>query len=233
MPLAPRLARVRALAIDLDGTLLDTIHDLAAAANLMLGQLGLRELPKEQLRTFVGRGMANLIGRSLAAAARAEPEPELIARATPIYEARYLEILGRETAPFPGVLEGLRTFRALGLRLACVTNKLHAFAQAHLDRAGMADEFELLVGGDTLAAKKPDPLPLLHVARTFGVRPDELLVLGDSGNDAQAARAAGSPVLLLPYGYTEGRPVQEIEADGIVDSFVTVGELLRARQAAS
>ena len=219
--------RVRAIAFDLDGTLLDTVHDLAAAINTMLDRLGEAPLPKDTIRTMIGKGMANLVRRALAAARGVEPSEADEQRALPMYEDAYDRVLGRETTVFPGVREGLERLATAGFGLACVTNKASRFTRPHLDKAGLAHYFSLVIGGDSLAAKKPDPLPLRAAARHFGVAPDRLLVLGDSANDTQAARAAGCPVLCVPYGYNEGRPVQSLDCDGIVSSLDELPERIR------
>jgi len=224
-----RLAAVRAVAIDLDGTLLDTIHDLSTAANRMLQALGYAPLPREALREMVGKGMVNLVRRSLATASGREPDEPEMERAMAVYRREYLAVLGDQTEPFPGVVEGIEAMRTKGIPLACITNKIEEFARRHLEDARLADRFALVIGGDSLPAKKPDPLPLLHTAAHFGVAPRELLLVGDSRNDTQAARAAGCPVLVVPYGYSEGLPVHELDADGIVDSLATVGKLLSSR----
>ena len=224
LPPAPR--PIRAIAIDLDGTLLDTLPDLAAAANAMLARMGHRPLAAEQVRTMIGGGMAKLVRRALARADGAEPGVRAAARALEVYECCYAEVLGAGTRPFPGVVEGITAFRERGLKVAVITNKLHRFAVLHLDRLGLLPLFDLVVGGDTLPAKKPDPLPLLHTARVFGIDPSALLMLGDSCNDTEAARAAGCPVLVVPWGYSEGVPVHELDADGIVESFAAVCERL-------
>ena len=224
--IAPRI-RVRAIAFDLDGTLLDTIHDLAAAINLTLERLGDAPLPKDTIRTMVGKGVANLVRRALAASRGVEPSEVDEQRALAIYEAAYEKLLGRETSVFPGVREGLERLATAGFGLACVTNKASRFTRPHLDRAGLGDYFSLVIGGDSLLAKKPDPLPLKQAARHFGVTPDRLLMIGDSVNDTQAARAAGCPVLCVPYGYNEGRPVQSLDCDGIVSSLDELPERIR------
>jgi phosphoglycolate phosphatase len=218
---------VRAIAFDLDGTLLDTIHDLAAAINLTLERLGDPPLPKDTIRTMVGKGVANLVRRALAASRGVEPTEADALRALSIYEAAYEKLLGRETSVFPGVREGLERLAVAGFGMACVTNKASRFTRPHLDRASLGDYFSLVIGGDSLLAQKPDPLPLRHAARHFGVAPDRLLMLGDSVNDTQAARAAGCPVLCVPYGYNEGRPVQSLDCDGIVSSLDELPERLR------
>lgn len=221
-----RFPRVRAVAFDLDGTLLDTVPDIARAAARMLEALGLPGLPEQELRSFVGRGMAWLVDRSFTTASGSAPSPAELAHAVGLYERLYAAVIGERTRDFPGVREGLSRLRGRGMHMACLTNKMHWFAARHLELAGLASTFALTVGGDSLARRKPDPLPLQHIARQFGVAPHELLMVGDSANDAQAARAAGCPVVLVPYGYSEGVPVQEIDCDGIVDSFVAISEHL-------
>jgi phosphoglycolate phosphatase len=218
---------VRAVAIDLDGTLLDTVHDLSAAVNLMLSRLGLGTIPKESVRTMIGRGIPELIRRVfLSVRARAPDEAEH-ARAIAVYEDCYARVLGRETVPFPGVAEGLEQLASAGFGLACVTNKAARFTRMHLDKSGFAHYFSLVVSGDSLPAKKPDPLPLLHIARHFAVAPKRLLMLGDSITDTQAARAAGCPILCVPYGYNEGRPARSLDCDGIVASLQEVFPRIR------
>jgi phosphoglycolate phosphatase len=222
---------IRAVAIDLDGTLLDTIHDLAAAVNLMLDALGLTPLPQPRIRTFVGKGMANLVRRALHAAQAREPDETQLGHAVRLYEDCYESILGRDTEPYHGVREGLDRLRAMNLELACVTNKASRFTlpllkQTHFDRY-----FALTVSGDDLPHKKPHPLPLQYAAGYFGVQPAELLMIGDSVNDAQAARAAGSPVLIVPYGYNEGVAVDQLDCDGFVESIAAAADWVAARSA--
>jgi phosphoglycolate phosphatase len=219
--------RVRAIAFDLDGTLLDTIHDLTAAVNVMLERLGDATLPKDIVRTMVGKGIPNLVRRALTASRGTPPDVADEARALTIYEQSYERLLGRETVVFPGVREGLERLAAAGFGMACITNKSTRFTGPHLEKAGIANYFSLVIGGDSLPAKKPDPLPLRHTAKHFGVAPERLLMLGDSANDTQAARAAGCPILCVPYGYSEGRPVQSLDCDGIVSSLDELPELIR------
>ena len=226
MSSAPVFA-VDAVAFDLDGTLLDTIHDLAAAVNALLAELRHAPLPKDAVRAMVGKGMANLVRRAVGASRGSAPDDAELALLLPRYQAIYAGILGAHTLLFDGVIEGLARMRAEGLRLAVVTNKASRFVLPHLVRAGIADYFDVLVGGDDARAKKPDPAPLLLVAERLGIAPSRLMMVGDSVNDTEAARAAGCPVLVVPYGYNEGRPVQDLDCDGIVASLADVADRVR------
>ena len=210
---------VRAVTIDLDGTLLDTIPDLAAAANFMLAELGYAPLALERIRTFVGKGIPRLVERALTAAA-GEVECTLLQRALEIFERHYVVTNGRHTTIYPGAKEGLARLRDRGFPLACVTNKSARFTHPLLETIGLAPYFEEVVSGDTLPLKKPDPAPLLHACEALNVKPSDMLMIGDSLNDTQAARAAGCPVFCVTYGYSEGHDVRELDSDALVDSLL-------------
>lgn len=205
---------VESVTLDLDGTLLDTVPDLAAAANGMLQELGLPPRSVEEIRVFVGRGIPNLVKRCVTRGDK--PEEDFLRHATGVFSTHYAATNGRQAAPYPGVIEGLAAFRRMGLRMACVTNKAAAFSEPLLDMTGLAEFIELTVSGDTLPEKKPHPLPLLHACETLHVKPSHNLHIGDSRHDAFAARAAGCPVFCVPYGYNEGADVRELECDAIV-----------------
>lgn len=217
---------VKAVMIDLDGTLLDTIPDLAAAANGMLSALGRPPLPEARIRDFVGKGINNLIERTLTNDMNGKPDAALFARALPLYEKSYHAINGKHTTIYPGVMEGLDLLRAQGYPLVCVTNKVERFTLPLLDFVSMADYFRCVVAGDTLPQRKPDPAPLLHACRQLGVAPGDMLMIGDSMNDAQAARAAGCPVFCVTYGYNEGHDVRTLDVDAIVSSLVEAAQLI-------
>ena len=219
---------VAAVMIDLDGTLLDTVPDLAAAAERMLGALRLPGCTREQIRSFVGKGIPNLVERCLHASAGAARAAALQAEALDLYYACYAEESGRRTALYPGVLDGLAQFRAMRLRLACVTNKAARFTLPLLEQTGLAPWFELVVSGDTLARKKPDPMQLAHICAGFALAPAEVLLIGDSVNDALAARAAGCPVMCVSYGYNEGGDVHDLDCDAIVASLSEAANLLQS-----
>jgi phosphoglycolate phosphatase len=151
-----------------------------------------------------------------------------IGEAMDAYQRHYLDINGKHSALYIDVEAGLKDMRAQGLRLACVTNKPVAFALPLLAQKGLAPYFEIVYGGDSLARKKPDPMPLLQVCSDFGLAPHEVVAIGDSSNDAEAARAAGCYVLTVPYGYNHGRSIHETESDGIVGSLLEAAHLIRS-----
>jgi len=219
--------RVKAVMIDLDGTLADTIPDLAEAANMMLRELDRPVLERELIRTFVGKGIPKLVERALAGNLEGSAPAGLLARALPIYERCYAEVNGKYTVIYPGVSEGLRALRAMQLPLACVTNKAERFTLALLEHLQLARCFEQVIAGDTLPQKKPDPQPLLHACRGFGIAPGDMLMIGDSVNDVEAARAAGCPVFCVSYGYNEGRDVRELDVDAIVASLIEATWLIQ------
>jgi len=206
---------IRAAFIDLDGTLLDTAPDIAAAANAMLADLRLDALPLATVSGFIGQGMPKFVSRCLAAAGREPDGTEL-----DIFSHHYERGSGSLARAYPGVREGLAAMSAAGLALACVTNKSARFAGPLLDAAGLAGHFQAVVTGDAVGNRKPHPEPVLHACALLDVEPAEAVVVGDSANDAHAARAAGCTFLLVPYGYREGLEVRDIPCDGIVGSLL-------------
>ena len=218
---------VKAITIDLDGTLLDTVADLSAAANMMLAELERPALAESLIRTFVGKGINNLVDRTLAGSIEGGAEPALIERALPIFERCYTQMNGRHATIYPGVREGLERLRTQEIPLACVTNKSTRFTLPLLDMVGFAPYFRHVVAGDTLPRKKPDPDPLLHACQAFGIAPRDMLMIGDSINDTQAARAAGCPVFCVTYGYNEGHDVRSLDTDALVGSLDEAAGLVR------
>jgi phosphoglycolate phosphatase len=220
----------RAVLLDLDGTLLHTAPDLAAAANRMLEELGRAPRAEDELATFIGKGLPVLVHRALSGTLDGVAEPRLFERAMPIFERCYAEESGGRAAPFPGVVEGLERLRGLGLLLGCVTNKAGRFTDELLGRTDLARFFGCVVSGDTVARKKPDPAPVLHACERLGTEPRATLVIGDSQNDVQAARAAGCAIWCVPYGYNEGRPVSELGCDAVVDSLLDAARRIATGQ---
>ena len=218
-----------AILFDLDGTLLDSAPDLAAAANAMLAELGLPARDPAVIATYIGKGIPKLVERTLTGSLDAVADPVLFARALPIYERYYAEESGRRSVTFPRVIEGLCALRDAGLPLACITNKAERFTLDLLRRTGLDGFFPVVVCGDTVARKKPDPEPVLTACARLNVRPADALMIGDSANDCQAARAAGCPVWCVPYGYNEGRPVETLDCDAIVPDLAAAARRLLGR----
>jgi phosphoglycolate phosphatase len=210
-------AHLRAAIVDLDGTMVDTMGDFVVTLNAMLDELGLPGVPRALVLRLVGKGSEHLI-RSVLQQVAPDQADAVYEPAWQSYQRHYLAINGQHADVFPGVIEGLQQLHARGWQLACLTNKPLAFAVPLLKAKGLDGFFTQTFGGDSFARKKPDPMPLLMTCEAMGVAPADTLMIGDSSNDAQAARAAGCPVVLVSYGYNHGEPVRAVDADGFVDS---------------
>lgn len=224
-PLA--LHALRAAIVDLDGTMVDTLGDFQVALQRMLNDMpppyNAYTVEREVVARVVGKGSEHLIKSLLALIDPARAATDLVADVAlgwQRYQHHYTQINGEFSDLYPGVVDGLRALQARGWRLACVTNKPHAFAVQLLQDKGLAGFFEFTLGGDSLPRKKPDPLPLTTACERLGTAPAQTLMVGDSSNDAQAARAAGCPVLLVRYGYNHGEPIEAAGADAYADSLV-------------
>lgn len=228
--------RFDAAIVDLDGTLVDTLGDFVVALNHMLADLSLAPVDRSVVEARVGKGSEHLIGSVLEhvlnmsaalegrapAAINKEAVGQLFPAAWTSYQRHYLAINGQHASVYPGVLEGLRRLQRQGLILACLTNKPTAFALPLLQAKGLDGFFSVVFGGDAFERKKPDPLPLRKTCAALGSAPARTLMIGDSSNDAQAARAAGCPVVLVTYGYNHGQPVREVDADAFVDTLAAL-----------
>jgi phosphoglycolate phosphatase len=214
----------KAVLLDLDGTLVDTAEDIVVAANLMLNEFGSAALPFKTVSSFIGKGVPNLVRRSLEAAGidrSADAE-----RAEARFNHHYAEVNGRLARVFPGVEAGLAELQRCGYRLGCVTNKPKAIAAALLGMTGLARYLEVLIGGDSLTRMKPDPEPLRHACRLLDVELEHCVMVGDSTVDVAAARAAGIPVYIVRYGYAQAGSVQAKTCDGLIDSIESLPALL-------
>jgi phosphoglycolate phosphatase len=232
------LTQFQAAIVDLDGTMIDTLGDFEVALNRALADLDLPPVTRALVERTVGKGSEHLI-RSVLAHQLALPEVKGLANTCDarsvenLYEAawqryqhRYLAINGEFAAVYPGVVEGLQHMRDAGLQLACLTNKPLSFAKPLLQAKGLDHFFTHVFGGDSFERKKPDPLPLLKTCEALGLSPAQALMVGDSSNDAQAARAAGCPVVLVRYGYNHGEPVDGVDADAHVDTLIDIPQAL-------
>ena len=200
--------------VDLDGTLIDTAGDFEAALTLALADLGHAPVSSAFIRRTIGKGSEHLIVQVLA---ETGAPASLYAQAYDRYQHHYGLINGRHSAVYAGALEGLQALRAAGWKLACLTNKPTVMARPLLAQKGLDGFFSHTFGGDAFARKKPDPLPLLETCKALGTTPARTLMVGDSSNDAAAARAAGCPVVLVSYGYNHGEPVSAVDADAVID----------------
>ena len=220
----PLFRAIHAALVDLDGTLVDTLGDFTVALNATLQDLSLPALSRADIERRVGKGSEHLIRSALQAAGG---DPGLYEPAWDAYQRHYDAANGRHAQVYPGVVQGLQALRARDVRMACVTNKPGRFAQDLLRAKDLDGFFEHVFGGEAFAQRKPHPLPLLMAAQALGAEPACTLMVGDSSNDAQAARAAGCPVVLVTYGYNHGEPVRSVDADAWLDSLADLTGILR------
>lgn len=225
------LNRFDAVLLDLDGTLVDTLGDFVAVLNRMLADLpapyATAQVRASEVEKLIGKGSENLIKTVLAQVLLAQPASTpaasmdldaLYPLAWQHYQRHYQMVNGQFAVVYPGVLQGLQQLRTSGKRLACLTNKPTEFARTLLMTKGLNDFFDVVYGGDAFERRKPDPMPLLKACEALGSQPQRTLMVGDSSNDAQAARAAGCPVWLVRYGYNHGEPIESVPAEGYLDS---------------
>ena len=218
---------ISAIVIDLDGTMLNTAPELCESANRMLRDMDFTPASQELLSSYIGNGISWLVKRALTGEMHATPDAALYDHALPIFEKHYTELL-LQSKPFGGVIEGLDAMKAAGFRLGCITNKVEQYTLPLLEGVGLAKYFEVVIAGDTLAEKKPHPLPLLHAAKFFEIPVEKLLLVGDSLSDTVAAKAAGCPVFCVPYGYNHGEPVETLELDAVIKDLNGVLPLIKS-----
>lgn len=214
----PLLPLPRLVIFDLDGTLVDTVPDIAVALNSALADLDLPSVSEAQVRLWVGNGARTLCGRAIARQREDTANPALAERLLERFLSRYAERTCKDSRIYPGVLECLDWLGARRVRLACVTNKPLAHTEKLLAALRLDEHFDLVLGGDSLARRKPDPLPMRWCLRHFGVSSVEALVVGDSANDVDAARAAGIDSVAVTYGYNQGRDVFGLGANLVLES---------------
>jgi phosphoglycolate phosphatase len=223
--------RPSAVLVDLDGTLVDTAPDIVEAVNRMLHELATAPLPFATVSGFIGKGVPNLVRRSLEAAGldrRVDAD-----HALNVFHRHYVRTNGRLGHVFPHVAAGLGELQRLGYRLACVTNKPQELAARLLLTTGLARYLDVLVAGDSVARMKPDPEPLWHACRLLDVAPENSVLVGDSPVDVIAARAAGLPVFIVTYGYAGPDGPAALECDGLIDSLAAMPAILALRKCSS
>lgn len=212
--------------IDLDGTLVDSVPDLAYCVDELMARLGRPPHGEAAVRNWVGNGVERLVRRALTGTLDGEPSDADYARAYPIFLELYAANTSKRSVLYPGVREGLDYLLTNRYPLGCVTNKAAQFTLPLLKDLGVLDAFTLVVSGDTLPEKKPHPAPLLHAAAHFGVEPARALMIGDSVSDVKAARAAGFTIVCMSYGYNHGEDIRTARPDAVIDSMAELKGLI-------
>lgn len=220
-----QLSRPRLVLIDLDGTLVDSVPDLAYCVDEMMKALGREPWGLEKVRGWIGNGVDRLVMRALTNTLWDDPEAAEFDRARPIFMRLYADNTSGRSRLYDGVMEGIGYLKDNGFRLGCVTNKAEAFTVPLLKDMGILDSFDIVVSGDTTPRKKPDPMPLLHAASQLGVSAADCLMVGDSMHDVEAARNAGFRVVCVPYGYNHGRDIRDANPDAVIDSLAELQNL--------
>ncbi|KXX65452.1 phosphoglycolate phosphatase [Marichromatium gracile] len=226
MTAAASLLRPQMVLCDLDGTLVDSVPDLAYCVDTMLARLGRAPCGEAAVRNWVGNGLERLVRRALIGALDGEPDASEFDRAYPIFLELYAEYTFERAALYPGVREGLDFLKAAGYPLGLVTNKAARFTGPLLRHLGLYEDFGIIISGDTLPACKPDPLPLQHAARHFGADPAASLMVGDSVSDVRAARAAKFGIICTSYGYNHGQDIRDSGPDAVIDSLTELTGIL-------
>lgn len=225
------LRKPEMILIDVDGTLVDSVPDLAYCVDEMMKVLDMPTHGEAKVREWVGNGVERLTRRALIGQLEGEPDEALFEKAYPVFLDLYAENTSKRSCLYPGVEEGLAYMQGAGYKLGCVTNKAEQFTHPLLKELGVFDKFSIVISGDTLTEKKPHPMPLLHAAEFFGVEPGNALMLGDSVSDVKAARAAGFQIVCMSYGYNHGVDIRDANPDAVIDSMAELQGLLEARAA--
>lgn len=211
---------------DLDGTLIDSVPDLAYCVDAMMQTLGLPLRGEAAVRNWVGNGVERLVERALTNDLNGVPDPALFAQALPVFKRLYAANTSARSYLYPGVKEGLAYVQSLGLPMGCVTNKAAQFTLPLLRDLGVLDAFATVISGDTLPVKKPDPGPLFYAAGWFRCAPQQALLIGDSQSDIKAARAAGYAIICMSYGYNHGEDIRSGKPDVVIDSMAELPRFL-------
>ena len=227
--MASNMFKPKLILLDLDGTLVDSVPDLAFCIDETMKQCDLPERGEDAVRSWVGNGAKRLVERALVNDMEGHPSTELLDRAMGIFMSIYSENVSIRSHLYPGVLEGLDHLASIpDLTIGCVTNKPEAFTIPLLKSLGLADRFEIVLSGDSLPEKKPHPLPLLHASEKFGVRPEDAVMVGDSKTDVKAARAAGFGIVCVSYGYNHGGDIHDSKPDVVLDSLSHISSVISA-----
>ena len=218
--------KIKLIMFDLDGTLMHTAPEIATAINLMLADLGLQTLPASQVQNYIGEGSEVLLKRCLTGQLNTEPDVALFNKAETNFFAHYANNL-TQSLPYDGVVNALKALQNKGYRLACVTNKPAQFTEPLLIASGLHHFFEMVVSGDTLTKKKPDAMQLMHICAELNVSIEQALLVGDSATDIGAAKAAGCYIVTVPYGYNQGKAIDESSVDACIEDLTQLIALLK------
>ena len=212
--------------IDVDGTLVDSVPDLAYCIDEMMQKLGLQKWGETKVRHWVGNGVPKLVERALTGELEGRPIKEVFDIAYPIFLDLYEDNSAERSYLYDGVREGLDYLKSQRYQLGCVTNKSEQFTHPLLKALGIFNDFKIIISGDTLPKRKPDPMPLLYCAERFNLKPEECLMLGDSVSDVKAARAAGFDIICMSYGYNHGNDIGDENPDLVIDSMSQLSDHL-------
>ncbi len=221
----PKLAKPGMVLIDVDGTLVDSVPDLAYCVDEMMKALDMPLRGEAAVRNWVGNGVPRLVERALCNDLDGTPDKALFDKAYPLFLDLYVENTSKRSLLYPGVKEGLEYLQGTDARLGCVTNKASQFTLPLLKDLGIYDVFEIVIAGDTVPQKKPHPAPLLHAAEQLGVTPEQSLMIGDSKSDVEASRAAGFKIVCMSYGYNHGEDIRNYSPDAVIDSMAELPAL--------
>ena len=221
-----KLKRPEMVLVDVDGTLVDSVPDLAFCVDAMMNRLGMPERGEKRVRHWVGNGVERLVKRALVNQLDGEPDEALYARALPVFEALYRDNTSKRSCLYPGVQEALDFLQTTGVRIGCVTNKASQFTLPLLKDLGVDDYFEIVICGDMVERKKPDPQPLLMAAEQLETGPQASMMIGDSMSDVNAARAAGFQIVCMSYGYNHGEDIRDYDPDAVVDSMAEISDIV-------
>ena len=218
--------QINTLLFDLDGTLVDSVPDLASSVNVALQTIGHQPQPEAKIRQWVGNGVDRLLHRAITGDPAATADAQLHDQAKQSFNLCYSNHFADQSRLYSGVLEGLSRLHGRGFKFGCVTNKPIQFTTPLLEKLGISDYFQTTVGGDSTPARKPDPLPLLHALEQLDATPAEAVMVGDSINDFEAGQGAGTATIMVDWGYHQGVDLAGLGANALISQFKQLTELL-------